>query len=1447
MTIEEKYTKIIDKFIPEKNKEDIDLYFQSFLLVSAHIFSIFFIALFIWIHYSIDNLPEVYALLITALIFIISFTFYPKSGNNVLFGNFIIFGGFLGFFLIAIYSGGVYAPVIPWFTALSVTGFLFANKISGYFWTILTLLTIVVFFTLDVYGFKFPIITDSYTNVVNFGTSYFGSAGYLILIVLSYEYLNNKKNIRLNNLLNDNLEKQEELQQQHEEIRATLDELSRKNILIEENNKELEKLSIVVSETDNSIMIMDKNGDFEWVNSAFTRKTGLTLDELIKKRGKNILEANDFSKDIVDSLDTIIKNKQSTSFIKKIIGKDGLTYYSQTSLSPILDDNNEVKNIISIRTDISELIEKENMILQQQEELQATLDEISEKNALIEANNIELEKLSIVASETNNSIVIMDKTGKFEWVNKAFTNKYGLTLDSLKEVLGENIIEATKSIDLTEIVKEVTAKKTSIIYETKERNKEGEDIYTQTNLTAVLDENNEVRNLVAVNSDISAIKEKEAVIMQNNEEIIQQQEELQVTLDELSKVNTIIEEHSKELEKLSIVASETDNSIVIMDKKGNFEWVNKAFTNKYGLTLDGLKEVLGENIIEATKSIDLTEIVKEVTDKKTSIIYETKEKNKEGEDIYTQTNLTAVLDENNEVRNLVAVNSDISAIKEKEAVIMQNNEEIIQQQEELQATLDEISEKNKLIEENNKELEKLSIVASETDNSIVIMDKKGNFEWVNKAFTNKYGLTLDGLKEVLGENIIEATKSIDLNEIVKEVTAKKTSIIYETKEKNKEGEDIYTQTNLTAVLDENNEVRNLVAVNSDISAIKEKEAVIMQNNEEIIQQQEELQATLEEISEKNTLIEKNNIELEKLSIVASKTDNAIVIMDKAGNFEWINKAFTNKYGLTLDGLKEMLGKNIIEATKSIDITEIVNKVITNKTSIKYESKEIDIKGKEIFTQTNLTAILDSNNEVRNLVAINSDISEIKEKEFVILERNEEITQQQEELQATLDELSKVNSIIEEHSKELEKLSIVASETDNSIMIMDKHGNFEWVNSAFTRKTGLNLNDLIQKKGKNILEANNYSIDIIKSLDIVIKQKQSTSFIKELVNSKGETYHNQTSLSPILDDNNEIKKIISIRTDISELIEKENMILQQQEELKNQRDTVLLQKDEIEEMYQLVNNSIDYATRIQRSILPEGKLLEKHYDDYFVLFKPRDKVSGDFYWWANIEGQTVIAVADCTGHGVPGAFMSMLGVSFLREIVLKEYITHPGVILRRMRKEIIKALKQKGEAGEQKDGMDLALISIDNETNEIQFAGAQNPLYIITDNVLEDVDNERIILIDNEKLNVKSSKLFYEIKPDKMPIAIYEKMDKFKMHKVQLQKNDQLFIFSDGFVDQFGGHSLEARQAGGKKFKSIPFKRLMLEIADKPMSEKQQILDDTYKAWKGELNQIDDVCIVGIKI
>ncbi len=263
--------------------------------------------------------------------------------------------------------------------------------------------------------------------------------------------------------------------------------------------------------------------------------------------------------------------------------------------------------------------------------------------------------------------------------------------------------------------------------------------------------------------------------------------------------------------------------------------------------------------------------------------------------------------------------------------------------------------------------------------------------------------------------------------------------------------------------------------------------------------------------------------------------------------------------------------------------------------------------------------------------------------------------------------------------------------------------------------------------------------------------------------------------------------------------------------------IVEQKEEIEEKNRDITDSINYAKKIQDAMLPSSQDMASLFPDSFIFYHPKDIVSGDFYWLTEKDGKSLIAVADCTGHGVPGAFMSMIGNSLLNEIVNDKGILEPALILDQLKEGVIKALKQKGETGESQDGMDIAFCTFDLKNNEVEFAGAYNSLYIIRENVMD------------------------EVKADRMPIGVYAGTDhKFTNNKVSIQKGDILYFFSDGFTDQSGGPR-------GKKFMRKRFKELILGIHEMTMPEQLDHLYTTFEEWKGDLEQNDDICMIGIKV
>lgn len=285
-----------------------------------------------------------------------------------------------------------------------------------------------------------------------------------------------------------------------------------------------------------------------------------------------------------------------------------------------------------------------------------------------------------------------------------------------------------------------------------------------------------------------------------------------------------------------------------------------------------------------------------------------------------------------------------------------------------------------------------------------------------------------------------------------------------------------------------------------------------------------------------------------------------------------------------------------------------------------------------------------------------------------------------------------------------------------------------------------------------------------------------------------------------------------------LTKQKNEIAEQKDEIEAQRDFVTKQRDKIAHQNTIITDSIEYAKRIQSALFPQEKFLNKVLGEYFIYMKPKNIVSGDFYWVAEKGNKLIITVSDCTGHGVPGAFMSMLGIAFLNEIVNKSKVLKAGKILDQLREIIIDSLHQEYGIKGSKDGMDMALCIIDKKSLEMQFAGAYNSAFIIRGNE------------------------FSELKADKMPIGIHAiKVDKpFSNQEFKLKKQDMLYLFSDGYADQFGGEK-------GLKFKQNTFKDLLAEIAKLPVDEQQEKIESKMRAWQGDFAQLDDMMIIGIRI
>lgn len=358
--------------------------------------------------------------------------------------------------------------------------------------------------------------------------------------------------------------------------------------------------------------------------------------------------------------------------------------------------------------------------------------------------------------------------------------------------------------------------------------------------------------------------------------------------------------------------------------------------------------------------------------------------------------------------------------------------------------------------------------------------------------------------------------------------------------------------------------------------------------------------------------------------------------------------------------------------------------------------------------------------------------------------------------------------------------------------------------------------------------------LIVMLIIYVKTRIITNPIKRLVANVNRIAKGDLTDRALIEGSNEIATLSKHFNKMIEQLEEYYNVLeqkvadrtreieQQKEEITAQRDSLADKNHRLEAAYQKIEtqnqhitDSIRYAKQIQSALLPPKDYVNELFPDSFVLFRPKDIVSGDFYWTRKIDGSMVFVAADCTGHGVPGAFMSMLGMSSLNEIVTKESVNNAGKILDKLREYIKISLRQTGKEKEQKDGIDLTLCVYKPHENKLLVAGANNSM----------------VLVRNNELTV--------IKADRMPIGIYRKEHPFTNHEIETQPGDIIYMFSDGYPDQFGGPN-------GRKFLAKNFRNMLFDIHNKPLKDQKMHIEKNLLTWMSGEEQVDDILVVGIK-
>lgn len=442
---------------------------------------------------------------------------------------------------------------------------------------------------------------------------------------------------------------------------------------------------------------------------------------------------------------------------------------------------------------------------------------------------------------------------------------------------------------------------------------------------------------------------------------------------------------------------------------------------------------------------------------------------------------------------------------------------------------------------------------------------------------------------------------------------------------------------------------------------------------------------------------------------------------------------------------------------------------------------------------------------------------IREKTYLsLVESNEKKTYYLNQVILAKEEIETQSDQIEQANKELEKLSIVARETINSIIVFDANGKPEWVNEGYTRLLGFTLDELIQEKGDSIYKMTKNE-QILRIINDCYEKGIAGAYSIQLEGVEKKKLWIQTTLTPVIDENGKVNRVVAIDTDISKLKESEEEIQQQKEELEAQRELLTNTNSELEKKNSLITDSINYAKKIQQAIIPSGNIFNQYFTDSFVFFQPRDIVSGDFYWINEKNGLVITSVADCTGHGVPGAFMSIIGISLLNQIIKEKGLIKPDEILLQLDDGLNTILDNSGH-NNYEDGMDITISVFDKKNNSIKVASSMQTVYLILD--------KQVTIINGDLSSIGEK--------------VREVKKEFKLYEYTYAEEAIVYMFTDGYQDQFGGEK-------NKKFTETGVKTLLFEIHELPMPEQLSHVKQSMHNWKGGNKQTDDILLIGLKL
>ncbi len=438
---------------------------------------------------------------------------------------------------------------------------------------------------------------------------------------------------------------------------------------------------------------------------------------------------------------------------------------------------------------------------------------------------------------------------------------------------------------------------------------------------------------------------------------------------------------------------------------------------------------------------------------------------------------------------------------------------------------------------------------------------------------------------------------------------------------------------------------------------------------------------------------------------------------------------------------------------------------------------------------------------------------LQQQEMELKHKNDTMFKSELVLKKAFTKLKEKEQLLLKVNEDLENLSIVARETENAISIYERNGKLIWFNEGFTKLYGYNFEDYIKKVGDNIFMTSVHP-DIINIFDYCIENRKSTNYQIHEYSITGREIWSQITLSPIVKED-KVVKIVAIESDIRKIKRAEIEIENQKILLENQNEILKMQ-------YESINASIRYAQTLQQTIFPDLEKINEF--KTFLIFRPKNIVSGDFYWYSKIIDKEnkyfYFAVVDCTGHGVPGAFMSLVGNSLLNEIINVKRLREPSLILHNLNKKILRALKQK--FNENTDGMDIAIVRLQKKKvyTTVTFAAAKRPLFYYLSYI------NKLAIINGTRRSIGG-------------ISTENNTVIFENHTIELSADDCLYLSSDGYVDQ--------NAANRKRLGTPRLQEILITNAQKDMEDQKKYLEEFLFQYMQDEEQRDDITIFGIKL